>query len=493
MADQQVKVILKGEDQTGAAFASAGKNTNELSGNLSGLSKVLLGATVAVGGLAIAFGVSAVKSAIEAENSVAQLNAVLESTHHAAGLFTEDILDQAAALQRYTTYNDEAVTSAANLLLTFTNIKGAIFQEALPAILDLSTAMGQDLKSSAVQVGKALNDPIVGITALQRVGVSFTEKQKETVKQLVETGHTMDAQRLILAELTKEFGGSAEAAAKTFDGRIKQLANTFDDLKENVGKVLIEALTPLLEALNTLAQYLAQLDLSFAAVGQTIQNVSLWIDSHTGLVTYLKEVWAAVIGIFRTEVLPVFQEIWQKHGPLLTEFGKALATVFGSLLVVAIKLTIDIVAGLAIGFAKLLEIGGQLFDIAMSVWEGTIDAFAKAWDLAKASVEAVANAIQKVLDLAAKAGSKVGSVLGISGARAEGGPVNSGETYLVGENGPELFTASRNGQIIPSLQMQTTTGMTFNINVSGNTLLDGNAGEKIADQIMRTLKANLRI
>src|SRR5258708_1908746 len=67
------------------------------------------------------------------------------------------------------------------------------------------------------QLVKALNDPIHGVTSLMRVGVTFTAQQKEQIKTLVDTGHTMDAQKVILAELTKEFGGSAAAQATASD------------------------------------------------------------------------------------------------------------------------------------------------------------------------------------------------------------------------------------------------------------------------------------
>ena len=77
----------------------------------------------------------------------------------------------------------------------------------------MSVALDQDMKSSAIQVGKALNDPVKGMTALSRVGVSFTEKQKDMVKHLEKTGHHLEAQKIILHELKKEFGGSAAAAA----------------------------------------------------------------------------------------------------------------------------------------------------------------------------------------------------------------------------------------------------------------------------------------
>jgi len=39
---------------------------------------------------------------------------------------------------------------------------------------------------------------------------------------------------------------------------------------------------------------------------------------------------------------------------------------------------------------------------------------------------------------------------GIAGARADGGPVSAGRTYLVGERGPELFTPPTRGSVIPN-------------------------------------------
>jgi len=77
---------------------------------------------------------------------------------------------------------------------------------------------------------------------LQRVGVSFTDTQKDQIKAMVEAGDTMGAQKLILAELSKEFGGSAQAAAETYDGRMAQLHNSIGDLKETIGSAFIPVL-----------------------------------------------------------------------------------------------------------------------------------------------------------------------------------------------------------------------------------------------------------
>lgn len=99
----------------------------------------------------------------------------------------------------------------------------------------MSTALGTDMSSASIQLGKALNNPIAGLTALSRAGVSFTEEQKNQIRTLVETGDVLGAQKLILAELSKEFGGAAEAAATPVDKLRVKLGN----LQEDVGAALI--------------------------------------------------------------------------------------------------------------------------------------------------------------------------------------------------------------------------------------------------------------
>ena len=167
-----------------------------------------------------------------------QTNAVLKSTKSAAGLSAKAIGDLAQALSEKTAVDDEAIQSAENLLLTFTKIGKDTFPAATAAVLDLSAATGTSLKGASIQVGKALQDPIRGITALRRVGVNFSADQTEVIKKLVETGKTADAQKLILKELATEFGGSAAAQATPLD----RLRVTYQNLLETIGGYLVPVL-----------------------------------------------------------------------------------------------------------------------------------------------------------------------------------------------------------------------------------------------------------
>ncbi len=177
----------------------------------------------------------------ESETSAAQVAQVIKSTGGAANVSADDVDRLSTSLSKKTGIDDEAISSGQALLLTFTNVRNEagknndIFTQATKTSLDMSTALGQDLTSSNIQLGKALNDPIKGITALSRVGVSFTKGQKDQIKSLVESGHTLDAQKIILRELNKEFGGSAEAAGKTLPGSFNRMKVAVGNVAEELG------------------------------------------------------------------------------------------------------------------------------------------------------------------------------------------------------------------------------------------------------------------
>lgn len=217
-----------------------------------------------------------ISSTIEQQKVLAQLDAVLQSTGGAAGFTARELTDMAAALQKVTAYGDETIINAEGLLLTFTKIGRDVFPEALEVVLDMSTALGQGLKESAVSVGKALQDPVLGVTALRRVGVNFSDSQKDVIKRLVETNRLADAQALILRELQVEFGGSARAARNTLGGAIDGLKNAFGDLFE----VSREGSSDLIDSINNLTDILSSQETQSA-----IQNFGAWMfDAFAGAI-----------------------------------------------------------------------------------------------------------------------------------------------------------------------------------------------------------------
>lgn len=211
-------------------LTKAGKRSESAIGDLRGK---MAGLAIGAGVLA---GIKAIISAtIEAEKAQAQLHAVLKSTKGVAGLTADEINRMADELSVLTGVDDEAITGAQSLLLTFTKIGREAFPRATEAALDMSVAMGTDLQSAVMQVGKALNSPTEGLTALSRAGVQFTDAQKKLIEKLVETGDSAEAQRIILLELETQFGGSAEAARNTFGGALAALKVDVGNLLEGDG------------------------------------------------------------------------------------------------------------------------------------------------------------------------------------------------------------------------------------------------------------------
>lgn len=170
----------------------------------------------------------------------AQTTAAIKSTGEAAGISASGVHELSESLAKVSGISPEIAQAGANILLTFTGIKNSvgagndIFNQATSIANDMSIALGQDMKSSAIQLGKALNDPIKGVTALQRVGVTFTDTQKAQIAAMEKAGNTMGAQKLILHELNTEFGGSAVAFGQTLPGAVGRFKNAWDEVTESL-------------------------------------------------------------------------------------------------------------------------------------------------------------------------------------------------------------------------------------------------------------------
>jgi hypothetical protein len=199
----------------------------------------------------------------------AQTTAAIKSTGAAANVTAKQVDQLATSISNYSGIDDEAVQAGENMLLTFTRVQnrvGAgndIFNQATTAVADLATRMNKgaapsmdQMSSAALQVGKALNDPIRGYTRLQRIGVQFTKSQIAQIKGFTRVGDTIDAQRVILAELTKEFGGSAREMGRSIPGEINRIRESF----RNLGGSLVGAVAPAFaRALEGVNQFIGRL------------------------------------------------------------------------------------------------------------------------------------------------------------------------------------------------------------------------------------------
>jgi len=193
--------------------------------------------------------------------AVAQVEQAIISTGGAANRTSKELQDMASSLQKNSLFGDEEILQKVTAqLLTFTNISGKAFDRTQQAALDLASRLGGDLQSASIQLGKALNDPVANLSALSRAGIQFSTDQKELIDSLVETNRLADAQTIILDELEKQYGGSAKAAADAGSGGITQLKNSFGDLMEQIGEVIVEAINPFVKRLKEIVEQLQQTD-----------------------------------------------------------------------------------------------------------------------------------------------------------------------------------------------------------------------------------------
>jgi hypothetical protein len=328
--------------------------------------------------LATDFLKDSVSAFIESEQATKQLETVLKSTGHAAGITKDEVLGLASALQQQTNFEDDAIVAADNLLLTFTKVGKDIFPQATEIILDMSQALGQDLKSSAIQVGKALQDPILGVTALRRVGVNFNQEQTEIIKNLVNTGRSTEAQAMILKELQTEFGGSAKAARDTFGGALKAVQNNVDDLQETFGSYIAAAGRPFVENMN-----------------EMVLGINSFLQSKEGF-QQVKDVLLPLVGVFGVA--------WDFASKLFSVFVKFGEGVFKDLKngfsdIVGKGNETNVVFGILGGFVKNISVGFTILQkVIKLVIQGVADlvsAIGKSIDVLGAFGEALADPLNE--------------------------------------------------------------------------------------------------
>lgn len=352
---------------------NANRNIAETDSRASGLGQTFVKGAKLVGGFALAIGGAiagslafALKDGIagmmEMEEQTAQLDSVLKSTGGVAGVTRDQVLGLADALEKTTKFSAENIIEGQNLLLTFTKIGEDVFPRATQAMADMATGMGTDVAGQAIALGKALNDPVAGVAALSRVGVQFTEDQKKVIETMVNTGDIAGAQSVILAELETQFGGSAEAAGKTFAGQLEIAKNAVGGITESLAVQFMPVLQTMLQwVMDNLPAIQGFFQTTFDTIGflittftglftgeiKSLESVFEYLSdellggSSNDFTTWLGEityVLSQVIGYFEENFLPILKTVVDyiiENWPLIQE---AVQVAFDAIIVVATRL-----------------------------------------------------------------------------------------------------------------------------------------------------------
>jgi len=267
-----------------------------VAGRLTSLGTIIgnVGIKTAVATLSVAalvFGIGKmVQAGANAERQFKRLEGILKATGGAAGLTLMDIEELAQDIGIATLASTQDIRDAAGVLLTFKSITGDTFRNALKLSQDLAEVGFGSAKSAAMQLGKALEEPEVGLSALRRVGVSFTEQQKDQIKTLDFMGEKLKAQTILLGALEEQVGDAGEAAAGGLAGAMDSLNEEFTIFIENnaLTKAALAIVTGLMRTLNFLFQdfestlrglneaeldaELAKIDKKMSALNKTVRD-----------------------------------------------------------------------------------------------------------------------------------------------------------------------------------------------------------------------------
>jgi hypothetical protein len=319
------------------------QGTNEVQGfgsKMANFGKKAAAAFAVAGIAATAFAVKFAKDAIVAGEAAATANARIEQINKSMGLFGKStnevnkaLIDYAEKTARATGVDTNSIKATQAKLLTFKELAataneiGGNFERTTKAAIDLGAAGFGTAELNAVALGKALNDPIKGISALSRNGITFTESEKDRIKVLVESNKVGEAQNMILKAIETQVGGTAEATANATD----KMRVGFTQVTEKVGLALL----PVFEKLTNFV--IDQIFPAFDKIGAQFAGLTSQLGENLlpaldNLVTffqnYLLPVFKAYYEFIINDLIPAIVNFFQ---PALAGISKAFASVSKSL------------------------------------------------------------------------------------------------------------------------------------------------------------------
>ena len=288
-----VQQAVNGINSVNQRLEALQKDTESVSSRFQRLSSIAGGATIAFNTIAQAFQkiAGAVRACVESysaqEQAERRLQTVLAATQNAVGMSATELYNLADSLQTVTAYSDQEILAVEQMLAATRRIGRDVMPEATRAVLDMAAATGDDAAGAAHDLAQALADPAGEIESLKEKGIQLTEEQAENIKKVQEQNGVYEAQKLLLKEVAETYGGMAEAIASTDTGKLQQISNVWNDIKEGIGEGLLNTIGP---ALDTLYEKLVdinnvvQLMLQGQETGSTaadIRNTGRGISSET--------------------------------------------------------------------------------------------------------------------------------------------------------------------------------------------------------------------
>jgi hypothetical protein len=415
-----LKIIIDADaTKAVAGMKDATTAASGISGSLKTVGKVI-GPALGVGAV-VGFGKASVTAAQESAVATARLDQIFQSMGDSTGEASKAAQTYASALSAKTGVEDESIMAGQAQLATFGEVSSesarmaGIFDRATAAGADLAAAGFGSIDSNAVQLGKALQDPAKGMTALAKSGVTFTDAQKDQIKAMQESGDLLGAQKILLGAVETQVGGTAEATA-TSTGK---MSLKFGELQEQVGgkllpviSVMADIFTKYMDVLLPLAGVILAVVAAYKAwtiiqgimnILQTEGNVITALWNALLLANPIVLIVIAIAAVIAILILLYFKVGWFRD--LVDAAFRFVADAFGWI-VDAAKAVFDWVKN---NWPLLLAILTGPFGIAVLL-------ITKNWDTIKDAAKAVVDWVtDKFTDLSgffSRIASTIGSVLG---------------------------------------------------------------------------------
>jgi len=396
------------------------------------LKKAMLPAVGVLGGLATGLGL-ATKAAVEDQKAQDLLAQQLRTS----AMATDDVIAQneqfiSSMSMSKAVADDELRPAMANLVRSTGSVEVA--QNLMNTALDISAATGKDLETVTMALGKAANGQTAALTKLD-----------PSLKGVIDSSSTLDD---ITNALSVSFGGAADVAAQSYEGRMKSMKIAMDETKESIGAALLPALQKLLEILQPVAKWAQQNTTLFLIIAGTVGGLAAAIVVANVAI----KAWTIATQV-ATAAQAAFNFVMSANPIALVilaivAFVAALVVLYNKFEVVRTVVN-TVFNAIKVGVTTSLDFLTSYFEGVLNIYKNIFNAIAKLWN------NTIGKLSFKFPDWVPGLGGKGFGVPNIP-MLAEGGIVNSPTLAMIGEKGPEA--------VVPLNRNSGVGGITVNVN-----------------------------
>lgn len=481
---RELQILLTAKDKASKEIKGVSKSASKLGGAF----KVAAGAAVAAGTVIVGVAANTIKAFQEQERAEKRLEQIAKQVTGSTDKQIQSFKDLASALQRVGVVGDEVLIAGQSQIASFAKSSEtvSILSDDLAdlAVAQYGVNVNQDqMIQTSNLLGKALSGQL---GALTRTGILVNNE----FKTAFENANTEVERAAVISQIVQDnYGGLNEAMRETSEGGVMALKNAFGDLKEEIGERLMPILQKLVDAGFRVLDWMDRMKEKSGETKQKMNDFMSAIEERTGILSSFREGWMRIVEAYNEHLSPAVARLWEALQPLMPYIEK-FAKILGGVFLQVLKLVAKIIVEVLVVAIKLLSAAIEVVAAGITKF---IEFMRNIKDTVTAAADAVQRLINKIKELNVLEGAKNAVSKVFTKKRANGGAVTSGQSYLVGENGPELFTPSLGGQITPNRNMGG--GASVVVNFSNNSFLGtpDDVAEAVERKIMDSLRNQTRL